>query len=136
METAMSASRLALPLLALLLLAAGVAALFVGSLGDGGGVGVPVLSPAGLILLGAAAVVLAVHRRDRLANGPRTAARWGAGILAVVCGLGAIGTGLLFAVAGPVGSNSWVMIVVAAALALSAVGFGRAVTVLAHRQPG
>ena len=60
----MPASRLALPLLAVLLLVAGVAAIFVGSMGDGGGVGVPVLAPAGLLLLGAAAVVFAVHRRD------------------------------------------------------------------------
>jgi hypothetical protein len=129
----MSASRLTLPFLALLLLAAGVAALFVGSLGDGGGVGVPVLSPAGLILLGAAAVVFAVHRRDRLANGPRTAARLGAGALALICGLGAFGTVVLFGIAGPAGSNAWVLLVVAAALAVIAVCFGRAVALLGHR---
>ena len=126
----MTASRIALPLLALVLAAAGVAALFLGSLGDGGGVGVPVLSPTGLLLLGAAAVVFAIHRRDRLGIGARTAARWGAGILAVVCGLVAIGTVVLFAVAGSVGSNAWVLLVVAAVLAVSAVGFGKAVAVL------
>jgi len=130
METAMPASRLALPLLALLLLAAGVGAIFVGSMGDGGGVGVPVLAPAGLLLLGAAAVVFAVHRRDGLTSGPRTAARVGAGILAVVCGLVALGTVVLFALAGSVGSSAWVLIVAAAALAVAAAGFGKAVAVL------
>jgi len=130
METAMPASRLALPLLAVLLLVAGVAAIFVGSMGDGGGVGVPVLAPAGLLLLGAAAVVFAVHRRDRLTSGPRTAARVGAGILAVVCGLVALGTVVLFALAGSVGSSAWVLLVVAVSLAAAAVGFGKAVSVL------
>ena len=93
--------------------------------------GVPVLAPAGLLLFGAAAVVFAVHRRDRLGNGARTAARWGAGILAVVCGVVAIGTFVLFAVAGPVGSSAWVLLVVAAVLAVAAFGFGRSVSVLA-----
>jgi hypothetical protein len=130
METAMHTSRLALPLLALLLLGAGVASIFVGSMGDGGGVGVPVLAPAGLLLLGAAAVVFAVHRRERLTSGQRSAARVGAGILAVVCGLVALGTIVLFALAGSVGSSAWVLLVVAAALVVAAFGFSRAVAVL------
>jgi hypothetical protein len=100
----MPASRLVLLLLGAILLAAGVAVLVIGSLGDGGA-GVPVTSPAAIPVLGAAAVVFALARRERLASGPRMAARLVAGLMSLLSGMGAVGTVVLVSVTGPIASN-------------------------------
>lgn len=126
----MPSPRLALLLLGVLFAVVGGAAIAIGTLGNAGGVGVPVATPGGVLLVFAGVVVVAVAERHRLSRAPRTAARLGAGLLTVVCAIAGGATAVLFTAVGGLGSNSWVLLVAAAMLVLAAIGFGKAFRLL------